>query len=103
VEGLKRLGLEIGIENTWLALVFQYGLLMTIVFVIGLFLLFWEFWRRTREGGALLFLYFLIIISSAMGLAAKTMIFAQFAILLLFLFAKDPDAEPSPLRLQRQA
>ena len=88
---LKHLGLMIGIENTWLALAFQYGELMTLFFAIGLFLLFWEFWRRTRSGGTLLFIYFLIVISSAVGLASKTMIFAQFAVLLLFLFERNAD------------
>jgi hypothetical protein len=96
---LKSFGIEIGIESTWLALIFQYGLLMTGFFVAGLFCLFWEFWRRSRSGASLLFLYFLFIISSATGLASKTMVFAQFAILLLFLFdgkseARNRDQSP---------
>jgi hypothetical protein len=97
---LKILGLDIGIENTWLALIFQYGLLMSGFFVVGLLGLFWEFWRRTRRGGTLMFVFFIIIISSAIGLASKTMIFVQFSILLLSLFADDVDVPPtSPRRL----
>lgn len=89
---LKSFGIEIGIESTWLALIFQYGLLMTGFFVAGLFCLFWEFWRRSRSGASLLFLYLLFIISSATGLASKTMVFAQFAILILFLFDGKSEA-----------
>lgn len=83
---LSTLGIEIGIENTWIALIFQYGALMTLFFVLGLLALFWEFWRQAHSGATLLFIYFFIIISSSTGLSAKTMIFVHFALLLLFLF-----------------
>jgi hypothetical protein len=85
---LNSFGIEIGIENNWLALLFQYGAWMTFFFSCGLFALFWEFWRRGHKGITLLFVYFLIVISSAIGLATKTMIFAQFSLLLLFLFER---------------
>lgn len=93
--GLKLLGIQIGIENSWLALMFQYGAWMAAFFTLGLFALFFEFWRRGRPGVTLLFLYFIAVISSAIGLAAKTLIFAQFSVLLLVLFARDDAAAPS--------
>lgn len=92
---LKFLGIEIGIENTWLALLFQNGAWMTFFFCLGLFALFFEFWRRGRPGVTLLFFYFITVISSAIGLAAKTLIFAQFSTLLLVLFAREKENAPS--------
>lgn len=93
--GLKLLGIEIGVENNWLAMLFQYGAWMEAFFTLGLFALFFEFWRRGRSGVTLLFLYFMAVISSAIGLAAKTLIFAQFSALLLLLFAREGAAESS--------
>lgn len=87
--GLKLLGIEIGIESTWIALVFQYGAWMAFFFCLGLFALFFEFWRRSRRGVVLMFIYFIAVISSAIGLAAKTLIFAQFSVLLLAFFAPE--------------
>jgi len=92
---LKFLGIEIGIENTWLALLFQNGVWMAFFFCLGLFALFFEFWRRGRPGVTLLFFYFITVISSAIGLAAKTLIFAQFSTLLLVLFAREKENAPS--------
>lgn len=92
---LSSFGISIGVENTWLALMFQYGLIMTAFFVAGLFSLFWEFWRRSRPGVSLLFIYFIVMISSTIGLASKTMIFAQFSLLLLCLFASEGERRPA--------
>ncbi|HXY59707.1 MAG TPA: VpsF family polysaccharide biosynthesis protein [Methylocystis sp.] len=94
---LVDLGIGIGIENTWISLIFQYGVLMTLFFVAGLLALFWEFWRRSREGAFQLFLFFLALISSAIGLAAKTMIFNHFALLLLLVFSERQE-EAAPAR-----
>ncbi|QGM97310.1 VpsF family polysaccharide biosynthesis protein [Methylocystis parvus] len=91
---LKLLGIEIGIESSWLALLFQFGAWMEFFFVCGLLGLFYEFWRRGRPGVTLLFVYFVVVISSAIGIAAKTLIFAQFSLLLLLLFRRE-DAAPS--------
>lgn len=92
---LNLFGIEIGIENTWLAWLFQFGAWMAGFFIIGLFALFYEFWRRSRRGATLLFLYFIVIISSAIGLAAKTLIFGQFSMLLLVLFACEDEPSAS--------
>ncbi len=85
---LNSLGIEIGVENNWLALLFQYGAWMAVFFSIGLFALFYEFWRRADAGATVLFVYYLAIISSSIGLASKTLNFAQFAVLLLVLFPR---------------
>ncbi len=90
---LSTLGIRIGIENTWVALIFQYGALMTSFFVAGMLALFWVFWRRAQAGATLLFVFFFIVISSAIGLASKTMIFVEFSLLLLFIFPNEAGSE----------
>lgn len=86
---LEVLGIPIGIENTWLALMFQYGALIEACFIIGFVGLCWEIWRRSHSGATLLFAYFLAIVSSAIGLAAKTLLLGQFSILMLFVFSGE--------------
>ena len=80
------LGIEYGIENGWLGLVFQYGALMTFFFVIGLAALVWELWRRAKSGAWAIMLLFLVQASSSASLSVKTFAFNQFAILMLAVF-----------------
>jgi hypothetical protein len=97
---LNTLGISVGIESTWLGLAFSYGALITGFFVVGLFVLFWEYWRRARSGAVLLFVYFIVVISAANGLATKTLTFVQFSILLLYFFQRQPgvsEREPDAL------
>jgi hypothetical protein len=97
----RTLGIGVGIENTWIAMMFQYGAAMTFFFVIGLLALFWEFWRRSRPGATVLFLFFFVIITSAIGLSAKTTMFDQFALLLLYIFPKDSGDKETRLSSRR--
>lgn len=99
---LTKLGIEIGIENTWLSLMFQYGALMEACFVIGLVGLCFEFWRRSRRGAWMLFVYFIVIVTSATGLASKTLQFCQFSILLLF-FMRERRADDAVRAVPREA
>ncbi len=80
------LGIEYGIENGWLGLLFQYGALMTFFFVLGFFALLYEFWRRSQSYGLVIVAVFLVEISSAASISVKSFIFNQFAILLLVVF-----------------
>jgi len=80
------LGIEYGIENAWLGLIFQYGALMTAFFVIGFIGLMWELWRRAKSGAWAIVLLFLVQVSSSAGISVKTLAFNQFAILMLAVF-----------------
>jgi hypothetical protein len=82
------LGIEYGIENSWLGLMFQYGAIITAFFVLGLLALLGEFTRRTRPKSGLIVLYFLILVSSSASLSVKSFAFNQFAILLLIVFGR---------------
>jgi len=80
------LGIEYGIENGWLGLVFQYGALMTMTFLLGLLALIYEFWRRSKSYGAVLVFLFLLEASSSASVSVKSFAFNHFAILLLVVF-----------------
>jgi hypothetical protein len=80
------LGIEYGIENSWLGLVFQYGVVMTAFFLTGFVGLLWELWRRAKAGAWAIVLLFLIQVSSSTGISVKTLAFNQFAILMLAMF-----------------
>jgi hypothetical protein len=80
------LGIEYGVENSWLGLVFQYGALMTAFFLIGFAALLWELWRRAKSGAWAIMLLFLVQASASASLSVKTFAFNQFAILMLAVF-----------------
>ena len=80
------LGIEYGIENGWLGLLFQYGALLSGLFVAGLLALLWEFWRRARPYASVMVAVFLIQLSSSASISVKSFVFNQFAILLLAVF-----------------
>ena len=87
------LGIEYGIENGWLGLVFQYGALMTVFFLIGFATLLVELWRRAKSGAWAILLLFLLQASSSASFSVKTFAFNQFAILMLAMFDKRAGGE----------
>lgn len=80
------LGIEYGIENGWLGLLFQYGALMTFAFTLGFFALVYEFWRRSKSYGGVMVILFVLQASSSASISVKSFAFNQFAILLLVVF-----------------
>lgn len=86
----RLLGIEYGIENSWLGFLFQYGAVVSALFLLGFAALLWEFWRRGRPGAGLAILYLLVQLSAAAALSVKSTMFNQFAILLLAIFGAEP-------------
>jgi hypothetical protein len=80
------LGVEYGIENGWLGLVFQYGAVMSAFFIIGLGALIAELWVRAKSGAWVIVLVFLLQASSSASISVKSFEFNQFAILMLAVF-----------------
>jgi hypothetical protein len=83
------LGIEYGIENSWLGFVFQYGAIASVIFLSGFAALLWEFRRRVGPQGTLALVYLLLQLSAAAALSVKSTMFNQFAILLLAICAPD--------------
>lgn len=82
-ERQRTLGIEYGIENSWLGLMFEYGALMAAMLVVALLALLCEFARRAQRGIGVIIAMFLILASSAASLSVKSLLFTQFSILTL--------------------
>ena len=88
------LGIEYGVENSWLGLVFQYGALMSIFLIAGFTALLAEFWRCAKSGAWALTGLFLLQVSSSATLSVKSFAFNQFAILMLAVFDRRAAVAP---------
>jgi hypothetical protein len=86
------LGIEYGIENSWLGFVFQYGAFMSLFFVLGFFALLWEILRRSETAALIVAAHFLVQVSSSASLSVKGFMFNQFTILMLAIFARTQAA-----------
>ncbi|MGN6703385.1 MAG: VpsF family polysaccharide biosynthesis protein [Burkholderiaceae bacterium] len=59
------------IENFWLGLTMQVGLVGLSLFVIGLFAVLFQLWRRSEGAGKMAIAYFLIVASANNSLSTK--------------------------------
>jgi hypothetical protein len=82
------LGIEYGIENSWLGFVFQYGLLISLLFFIGVVALLAEYVSAGRPRSWVLVAFFLILSSSSASLSVKSTVLTQFAILMITIFGE---------------
>jgi hypothetical protein len=90
IQSLKQIeGLEFGIESFWVGFVLTYGLGPGLMFFAGLFAFFFQLTRGTRPGAWLMVLFFIGIISTSVSISAKTVILAQFAMLVLILLGRE--------------
>ncbi len=94
------LGIEYGIESSWFGLLFGYGAIMTLFFAIAFAALMWEYWRRCRPGAWPLFAYLFVQLTSAAGISVKTLMFSQFAVLLLAFFCDEREEASQPQRMR---
>ena len=93
----RTLGIEYGIENSWLGLIFQYGAIMTTFFVVGLLALLGDIMSRSRKYAIVPVIYFLILVSSSASISVKSFSFNQFVILMVVVFGRAV-AAPAPAR-----
>ena len=95
VATLQRLeGIEFGIESFWVAMIANYGILISIPFFIGLTAFLFDLKRVTRSPSGWTILLFVAICSTSASLSGKTTGFAEFAVMLLLLLR--PVAERAP-------
>jgi hypothetical protein len=91
IQSLKQIeGLEFGIESFWVGFVLTYGLGPGLFFFAGLFAYLFQLTRGTLGGSWLMILYFLGVISTSVSISAKTVIMAQFAMMVLILLENRP-------------
>jgi len=94
----RTFGIEYGIENSWLGLVLEYGALMASMLIAGFLALLADFARRAQPGVGYIIVMLLILASSAASLSVKSLLFPQFAILLLAVFSSPAPARVAPAR-----
>jgi hypothetical protein len=90
INALKAIeGLEFGIESFWVGFTLNYGLGASLIFFVGLFAFFLQLIREARPGAILMVVYFLGVVSTSVSISAKTVILAQFAMMVLVLLERD--------------
>lgn len=94
-------GIEFGIESTWVAFVYYFGLLVSVLFWIGLVILTFIVMSRCRPGAWFPVIFFFVINSTFLGIAGRTYALTLFFMILLVLMPRQPSgyrpaASPQP-------
>lgn len=85
-------GLDFGIESFWVGFVLLYGLLVSLIFFIGLAALCRVVVRATRPGAAVALAYFFIVASTSLSLSAKSPLLGMTVAVLLVLLRDEGSA-----------
>jgi hypothetical protein len=80
------MGLEWGIENPVVRLVLYQGVIFSAFLIAGFALFMVEVARRLRPGSAMAFIFFLVVLNSYESIANKSLVLAQFVVLILAMF-----------------
>jgi hypothetical protein len=104
VESIRRTrGLQTGVENPVVRLVLYQGAAFTCVLLAGFVLFLVEIGRRLRPGAAMAFVFFLIVINSFESISNKSIMLAQFVVLMIAMFRPEPEPVQSPQRYRPAA
>jgi hypothetical protein len=96
LESIRRgRGLEWGVENPVVRLLLYQGAAFTLFLIVGFVLFMLEIGRRLRPGSAMAFTFFVIVINSYESIANKSILLAQFVVLILVMFRREPE----PMRM----
>lgn len=79
-------GVEFGIESLWIAFALFYGILPSALFFMGLFLFLVALVRASDRRSIAILVYFFLVNSTFLGLAGKSLGFANLTFILLVLF-----------------
>jgi hypothetical protein len=90
----RLLGLEFGIESSWVGLALSYGVLMTAILMIGLLAFARSLARACGRGTIAALGFFFLSVSATASLSGKTTSFAMAAILALLFLRKDERCVP---------
>lgn len=87
IDSIRRTrGLEWGIENPLVRLILYQGLAFTIIILVGFVLFLFEIVRRSRSGTMLPVAFFLLVANSYESIGNKSIMLAQFVVLILVMF-----------------
>jgi hypothetical protein len=90
-------GLQLGVENFWIACVVQYGIVHTVLLTIGLACFFAEILKRSHPAARVLLLFIIIVAASSVSFSSKNTNLAEFVMLIVVLLPR----ERTPLRQAR--
>ena len=82
-------GLEFGIESTWVGLALTYGLLVTLIIVVGLIAFSRSVARAGGRGTIVVLAFYFISVSATASMSGKTTTFAMAVILALLFLRRD--------------
>ncbi len=88
-------GIRVGIEDFWIACIAQYGLIATVLLTIGLGCFFAAILRRSHRAAAALMVFLIIIAASSVSFSAKSVMLAQYVLIMLLLLGNDQVARPA--------
>lgn len=83
-------GIEYGIESTWVAFVYYFGFLVSILFWVGLVILVFTVMSRCDRKAWFPVAFFFVINSSFLGLAGRTYALTLFVMVLLVMMPRRP-------------
>jgi hypothetical protein len=83
------LGLEFGIESSWVGLILIYGIFMSLLFVAGIVSFSLSLVRAAGRGATLVLFFYLAVVSTAATLSGKTTTLAMVTILVLLFLRRD--------------
>lgn len=91
-------GIEYGIESTWVAFVYYFGFLVSILFWIGLVILVFTLMSRCDTKAWFVVLFFFLINSTFLGIAGRTQALSLFCMTLLMMMPRrfPPLGAPEP-------
>lgn len=90
----REYSIRIGVESSEVGFVANYGLVVTIVFFVGLATLMRELVVATSPKALWSIVYFVAVMSTSLGIAAKTTVLAVFV---LFILVLVPRSHPRPV------
>jgi hypothetical protein len=91
-------GLTTGVENPIIRLVLYQGAAFTLLLLVGLALFLIEIGRRLRPGASMVFLFFLFVINSYESISNKSIMLAQFVVLVTVMFGLVPERSSQQVR-----
>lgn len=94
--------LEFGIESLWVAFSLYYGILPAILFFIGLLFYVLALMDRCQPRGWIILIYFFLVNSTFLGIAGKTISFANLCLILLLLLPRARSSLARPPRAPYQ-
>jgi hypothetical protein len=92
------LGIQVGIEDFWIACIAQYGLIATVLLTLGLACYFTEVIWRSHPAARAIAVFLIVIAASSVSFSSKGVKLTQHLTLILLLLSRDRVTRAAPAR-----